>query len=563
MHFFFRYLFFLGYFFFSFLCAFASPDTVAIIGIQLKAKELLDKDPQQAMLLAKKSLEQSQQMEHDSLEARANYLLGLAYYYRSQFELSSAHYQKALNSVLAEQDIKFRSACWNNLGINFDNRARYSDALNAYLKSLRMAEQMQDSVEIGQSWINVGLLYAKLKREKEARKYEQMATDLFRRRGDRKNLALCYQNFSYIFETGGQLRKAVLYQDSALAVYKEIGDQKNYLFALSNQADLYADVKDVRQSRRYIIEAERVNKQFGDSLVINFLRATEGKNAGTMGEYAQAEGLLLEARDGLEGLDAKEQVMEVQTNLMDLYVQAGRYADYLKLRIRNFAWFEEEYLQKESARMAELKVLYDQETRDLKIEKQAYDLRMKTRENWILYTCSAILFMSVGALAFLYMRLKSANIALLIKNRDEMGLMRRYDALAIVGDTVEETKGDPEGDMRFKEMYRKIVAFLSDETQYRNPNFSIADLTRLLNTNERYVSRTINDYSGMNFNRLLNSFRVNAAKKMLIDPQYQYLSNDQLADKVGFGNVNTFYRQFKEFTGFTPMKFKKLNKEVG
>jgi len=541
---------------------FAQADTALIIPKLQQAKKILSDDPHQGLLLAKESLELSRQAGHDSLEARANYLMGLAYYYQSQFDLSSAYYQKALNSHLAAKDMKFRSICWNNLGINYDIRAQYSEALNAYLKSLRLAEQMKDSVEIGQSWINVGLLYAKLKREDEAKKYEYMAANFFRKKEDWQNLALCYQNLSYILQSGGNIRGGIPYQDTALAMYDRAGDKKNHLFALSNLADMYAAIKEVQHSKIYLEKADQVNRYFRDPLVTSFLHATRAENASTIGDNALAEQLLLEAKEGFEKVNAKEQLIETNKRLMDLYARVGRYTEYLKLRTLNFTWFEEEYLHKESERMAELKVLYEQETRDLKIETQALDLHMKTRENWILYTCSAVLLTSLGALTVLYIRLKSANSVLLKKNRDEIGLLEHYDTLNASRQSIEEIKEDIEGDSRFKEMYRKIVGLISDEDNYRNPDFSIADLTRLLNTNERYVSRAINDYSGMNFNRLLNSFRVNAAKKMLINPQHHYLSNDQLADKVGFGNVNTFYRQFKDFTGFTPMKFKKLNKEL-
>jgi len=63
-----------------------------------------------------------------------------------------------------------------------------------------------------------------------------------------------------------------------------------------------------------------------------------------------------------------------------------------------------------------------------------------------------------------------------------------------------------------------------------------------------------------NFNHFINTFRINAAKKLLANEYNDRLTYVQIADKVGFSNEYTFQKKFKELTGLTPHTYKKMGK---
>jgi AraC-like DNA-binding protein len=69
------------------------------------------------------------------------------------------------------------------------------------------------------------------------------------------------------------------------------------------------------------------------------------------------------------------------------------------------------------------------------------------------------------------------------------------------------------------------------------------------------LSELINTQFQMGFSRLVRQFRVEAAKKMLIDePRASVLS---VGLSVGFTSQSNFYVAFKEFTGVVPGQFRK------
>jgi AraC-like DNA-binding protein len=88
----------------------------------------------------------------------------------------------------------------------------------------------------------------------------------------------------------------------------------------------------------------------------------------------------------------------------------------------------------------------------------------------------------------------------------------------------------------------------------------ITSVSDSLKTNRTYISRLINDEFGVNFNEFVNKYRIEEAKKLLESNESKLFTMEHIAEKSGFGSVNSFTRVFKEFEGITPGQFK--NKSI-
>ncbi len=84
---------------------------------------------------------------------------------------------------------------------------------------------------------------------------------------------------------------------------------------------------------------------------------------------------------------------------------------------------------------------------------------------------------------------------------------------------------------------------------WREPGLSLAEVARRLATNESYVSRAFNEGLGLNFNAVINGFRVEAVKAALARESTELL---QLALACGFSSKASFNRVFREHTGLSP-----------
>ena len=103
---------------------------------------------------------------------------------------------------------------------------------------------------------------------------------------------------------------------------------------------------------------------------------------------------------------------------------------------------------------------------------------------------------------------------------------------------------------------RKLNTALRDHHLYRNPQLSLADLSRFVNISGRAISNTINQELGKNFFQFINEYRVEEVKERLKDPKQAHQKILSLAFDAGFHSKASFNRVFKAYTGQTPQSYK-------
>lgn len=99
-----------------------------------------------------------------------------------------------------------------------------------------------------------------------------------------------------------------------------------------------------------------------------------------------------------------------------------------------------------------------------------------------------------------------------------------------------------------------IVAFIKTNKPYLEKEYTVFDLAKEVKLPQRIVSDTINQKIGKSFSELINDFRVEDSKLLLIQNSEE-LTIDAIAEMSGFKSRSTFYRAFKERTNLTPMQY--------
>jgi YesN/AraC family two-component response regulator len=111
------------------------------------------------------------------------------------------------------------------------------------------------------------------------------------------------------------------------------------------------------------------------------------------------------------------------------------------------------------------------------------------------------------------------------------------------------------------ELYDKILGIIVVQKKYKDPSYSAKDLAKELKTNTRYLSAVVNSRFGMNYSCLLNEYRVNDAKHLLIDKRYADKNVEEISAMVGFANRQSFYAAFYKNVGETPNSYRKTHTE--
>ena len=97
---------------------------------------------------------------------------------------------------------------------------------------------------------------------------------------------------------------------------------------------------------------------------------------------------------------------------------------------------------------------------------------------------------------------------------------------------------------------------LENEKVFKKNDLTSKFFCNELSINSKYLSHVVNTEFNCNLTYLVNSYRVEEAKKMIWDKKYVHLNFLGIAIESGFNTKNTFTRSFKRHTGMTPTEYK-------
>lgn len=110
----------------------------------------------------------------------------------------------------------------------------------------------------------------------------------------------------------------------------------------------------------------------------------------------------------------------------------------------------------------------------------------------------------------------------------------------------------------------QLEALMTNEKYYKNPELSVFDLAKELNTHPKKISQTINQEFAMNFNDYVNQYRIKAVIDLLHAGAHEKQTLLAIAFDCGFNSKSTFNRVFKYQTSYTPAAFcQKLTVNTG
>ncbi len=104
------------------------------------------------------------------------------------------------------------------------------------------------------------------------------------------------------------------------------------------------------------------------------------------------------------------------------------------------------------------------------------------------------------------------------------------------------------------EFYRKLTRHMDVEKPYIDNELRLVHLADQLGFSTHMLSKVINKKSGKNFNQFVNDYRLQEAKRLLLEnPDY---SVKTIYFDVGFNNKATFYNAFKKEFQCTPLQYR-------
>lgn len=140
---------------------------------------------------------------------------------------------------------------------------------------------------------------------------------------------------------------------------------------------------------------------------------------------------------------------------------------------------------------------------------------------------------------------------------DELSLSR-ISGEPTQNDLLESTSENNLSDQEKILFIQKLENVMTTQKPFLNPKIRMPELAHSLNIPRHIFSALINEHYQMNFFHFINQYRVEYAKTLLVDKEYQHYTLESIGELSGFNSRSTFNRIFKNVTGKSPKEFQQM-----
>ncbi len=278
---------------------------------------------------------------------------------------------------------------------------------------------------------------------------------------------------------------------------------------------------------------------------------------GKLKDYRQALDYLRQAEKLAIKADAKDLVVYINKNFLDLYQATGDKANYDAYEIK--------YLKSKEALVSEGKLKMVEKMHfmgelDKANEKMVTLHHQQERQRIILVAVgmvAIILVISVILIMRSYRKLQ-ASYRQLYQRSIEM--LQRHETTQPKEGEAKKPNMDEEA---LSQQRTAIEEVMSNNPEIYSFDFTLTRLAELTGIKYWQLSKIIKDVYDKNFNTLLNEYRIREACRRLNDIEhYGKYSIGGIATSVGFKSRPNFVTIFKNIVGMTPTDYKKIAKDV-
>lgn len=107
--------------------------------------------------------------------------------------------------------------------------------------------------------------------------------------------------------------------------------------------------------------------------------------------------------------------------------------------------------------------------------------------------------------------------------------------------------------------FLKIEKFILEDKKYLDPLLCVETVSKATAISDRNITNIISNNTKMSFNDFVNNFRIEEAKKILVNPDYSNYTITAIGLECGFYAKATFYRVFSKHTQTNPTEYRAKN----
>lgn len=105
-------------------------------------------------------------------------------------------------------------------------------------------------------------------------------------------------------------------------------------------------------------------------------------------------------------------------------------------------------------------------------------------------------------------------------------------------------------------LFERIERLMKEDQPWSDPLFDVGAMARKLDSYPNAVSRAISRAGNTTFYDYVNTHRIREVERLLTDPEESRFKIEAIGRQAGFRARSTFFKLFRQHTGFTPSEYR-------
>lgn len=491
------------------------------------------------------------------IAARANWLVGVFYYFRGEYLISNYYYDKVLLMDQADVSQSLQASVHNNRGVNYELLGKLEMAIDSYRRSLQIENGSGNVIGKAQTEMNIGILLNKIGELDRAIEKTERALAVFTELDDPFHVALASMNLGSYYSIAGK-EPALELLTRAKEGFEELGSDRYVTTSQFRLARYFTERGDYEKAIEYTSKTlERLEgTSFTDVHVrtLTLMISLQDLVGNTDQSIHFIEQVTAAVEDELiSAPDLLTDFWEVATRIYSQLGKVNEIADLISIR----SSFEESVNQQLNlALLNQFEILNDiSPTYATEVAENYPELGIGSYK-LSTFVLLILVFAFILSSVFIYFKFKRK----LTNSENELNkleyLVEKLKNVESV--TMSEHSGidqDTDSDQNCDSLFARIENYLMKDERFLDENINREHIAKQLHTNVKYVTNEVKANTGLSYSEYVNQMRVAKAIK-IIREKGDTISNEQLSEECGYSSTSSFYRNFKTVLGVTPSKFK-------
>ncbi len=448
---------------------------------------------------------------------------------------------------------KEKAALCASYGAILCHKGDFNKAQSFLLEAHKIFEASGDLKALITVCTNIGTAYSRVNSIKEAFAYYGKALGIGQKLNDSMRQVSVLMNIGTMYEKKPD--SSLIYYQKAISL---LPSGSNYYIKM--MIDFNVAVAYTTQKK--FVEAEKV---FKEMLVnCNKYQQLEGvamAHKGLAELYLQTERYQLTKENIIKAISLAEklgmdyELLSMNAKLIQSYKGLGDYKGAMMVSEKCNRLKDSLLSADKQVAVHELEMKYQTEKKEL--ENSNLKQRLSTRKTIIiiLLVSAVVLLILLRQRSRLYKERDRSYAILMEQYRNERAnRISEFKAPHLT--ILTNTKADVTINEGEESLIDKLITFYTIEKPYLNSKLKIEEVAQYLNCTQKELSFIIKQSTDLNFTGFTNRYRVGEAKRMFENAEYLHIKMLTIAEKSGFGTLQSFYNAFELYTGVKPAFFR-------